>query len=77
MKRTSTLSVFATTCAVLLALKGVAQISDLLAINVRHTRVQQLRHLGSVEPRLQSRFPCFEGQELVFDRQRGEPSLMA
>jgi hypothetical protein len=37
--------------------------------------VQQLRHLRSVEPRLQFGFPGFQGQELVLDRQRGDAVL--
>jgi hypothetical protein len=54
-------------CAALRALQRKAQAPNLLAIDVGHPRVQQLRHLRSVETRLQFDFPRFEREELVLE----------
>ena len=61
--------------AALLGFQSKTKAADLLAIDVGHARVQQLWHLGSVEPRLQFGFPGFERQQLVLDRQRGHAVL--
>ena len=55
--------------------KRDAEAADLLAIDVGHPGVQQLRHLGCIEAGLQFGLPRFERQQLVFDRQRGHAVL--
>jgi hypothetical protein len=48
--------------AALFALQRQTEAPNLLAIDVGHARVQQLRHLASVEPRLQLGLPRFAGE---------------